>query len=161
MIRITEDIWIGGYEDWQNANVVNISAVLNVARDLSSERTMFGCSWPKVEYMQVGLIDGPGNTISAYTSAILALHTLLKRKDAKKILVCCHGGRRSLAVVIMYLIIKRGKVSAHPTFFNYWISWDKMLDELLEQVKHPLPELHPAHKEVFDKMPLFLIESLL
>ena len=66
-----------------------------------------------------------------------------------------------MAVVTIYLILKAGKISNHPTFLNYWVSWDRMLDKLRRDVGYPLLEPHAAHREAFDKLPLGALEMLL
>jgi hypothetical protein len=76
-------------------------------------------------------------------------------------MVFCHDGSRSLAVVIMYLILRRGKTSEHPTFFNYWTPWDTMLKELGYKAAQELPPIHNAHKQALDRLPLALMETLL
>lgn len=155
MIKVADKIWIGDSDDEQGTNIkmLGIDAILNVAYDLKCSR-----GWKeKIEYMQVGLIDGPGNLPITYVSAILALISLV---DKHNVLVCCHNGGRSLAVVIMYLILIRGKISDHPTFLNYWTAWDILLEELTNKIPD-LPTIHNSHKEVFNKLPLGLIESLL
>ena len=156
MIKLTDRIWIGGSTDEMSIEVtrLRITGLLNVAQDLQGMR-----GWGYyIDYAQTGLIDGPGNPPSAYCAAILMLHTLIDRHD--RVMVFCHNGGRSLAVATMYLIIKRGKVSDHPTFLNYWTPWDKMLDELAKTAEQPLPEPHRAHRRGFDKLPLALLESL-
>ncbi len=152
MIQITDKLWVGNSLDGEKAEV---DAVLNVARDLHIKR-----GHPDIEYMQIGLMDGPGNELDVYCGALLALNSLLKRFD--KVLVHCHEGKsRSMAVAMMYVILKRGKVSSHPTFLNHWTSWDKILGEIREKNKKDIPEPHKSHKEAFDKLPLALLEQLL
>lgn len=152
MICISENLWIGDSTDGRTHGKIPVNGVLNVAQDLWLRGI-----WPGVEYMKVGLIDGPGNLPSAYCTAVLALHVLLRRGS---VLVCCHTGSRSLAVSLIYLILNRGKTSSHPTFFNYWVTWDKMLEELLTKLQFSLPVVHQAHKDAFDKLPLATLELL-
>lgn len=134
-LKLTEDrrkvegvslggIWIG---DSEAEAKVSVDAILNVAQDLRPTR-----GWPKVETMQVGLIDGPGNEPSAYVAAVLALHSLLKRHN---VLVCCHSGSRALAVVLMYLCASTDR------------NWENWLCALQELVDVALPEVHIAHRE--------------
>lgn len=174
MIRLTDNIWIGDsvdvydqgllhrsygdHDDEVNSRVDNaeIQAVLNVAQDMNLH--MVG--WPDVEYMHVGLVDGPGNPRGIYIAAVLALATLLGCYE--RVLVCCHGGRsRSLAVVLLYLILKGGKNSDHPTFLNYWKPWRRVIQELRESTGKDLPWPNTAHTDVIEKLPLALIEGLL
>lgn len=137
MIQLTESIWIGNSIDEKTADLVNVkvSAVLNVAQDLHGER-----GWSDgIEYAQVGLIDGPGNPLSAYYAAVLTLATLSKRK---RVMVCCHTGGRSIAVVLMYLRLMNGE----------GVSWENQLEILHERVDIELPVPHNAHKEAFNRM---------
>lgn len=160
IIRLTDNIWIGGSGSWEKAATdipEPIDSVLNVAQDLYVE-----VGWPDVEYAHVGLIDGPGNPPSAYCAAILVMHTLLVGRGAgKRLLVFCHDGSRSLAVVAMYHILKRGKTSTHPTFLNYWTPWDRMLETLQYEASGELSKIHPSHREAFDKLPLSLLENMI
>lgn len=156
MIQLTKTIpnlYIGDYEDEKHAKVCTI---LNVANDLIPTR---GWHWG-IEYAHIGLIDGPGNTTALYSAAVLALHSLVSNSE-DKILVCCHSGGRSMAVAVMYLIIKRGKRADHPTFLNYWTPWDRVVEELHNQCDIQLPGIHEAHKTAFEKLPLSLIEGLM
>src|SRR4051812_26384297 len=100
MIPLTRGIWIGDGADEAYGDLCSagVKAILNVAQDLPSTR-----GWRQgIEYMHVGLIDGPGNPTTAYYAAVLALATLLKRSHT---VVCCHSGSRSMAVVLMYLSV--------------------------------------------------------
>ena len=158
MIKVTDNIFIGDSKDESRCNLDawEIGAVLNVAHDLPRTHPFNS----ELEYMQVGLMDGPGNALRNYSAAVLALATLVDRRE--HVLVCCHdGGSRAVAVVTIYLILKAGKVSNHPTFLNYWAPWDKMLDKLRRDARYPLPEPHRAHREAFDKLPLGVLEMLL
>lgn len=122
-------IWIG---DSTAETKAHVSAILNVAQDLAPTR-----GWAKVEVMHVGLIDGPGNEIAAYCSAVLALHALLKKHN---VLVCCHSGGRALAVVLMHLCLTSGR------------SWENWLIALQERIDGALPEVNSAHRDAFDKV---------
>ena len=135
MIKVAENVWIGNSHDESQSNLqaLKITGVLNVAQDLHSTR-----GWLHgIEYCQVGLIDGPGNLLSAYCAAALALDVLARRRPT---LVCCHSAGRSLAVAIMYLnlVTYRG--------------WDEWLEILHERIDCPLPQVHSAHKEAFGKI---------
>lgn len=142
MIRISEDVWIGnsgdvyGTELWNAIGLgsdLQVTAILNVAQDL---RGVVG--WPDLEYMQVGLVDGPGNAPAAYCAAVLALATLVRRKH--RVLICCHTGSRSLAVAMMHMNLSAGR------------TWDGLLDVVRERVDVELPVPHVAHKAAFGKM---------
>ncbi len=155
MIHINDNIIVGKWEDVSHVVDNDIEGVLCVAQDMN-----IGSKWVKgVEYAQVGLVDGPGNTIAGYSSAVLTLATLLARH--KKVMVCCHdGASRSIAVAVMYLILKTGKVSTHPTFFNYWKTWDKMICEIYEKPGPTFLKVHLAHREACDRMPFGILEEL-
>ena len=132
MIKVVEKIWVGGYRAWENIYPLKIDAVLCVAQDMKAP-----CGWPDVVYMQVGLVDGPGNPASAYVAAVLALVTLVEKHS---VLVCCHGGSRSMATVIMYM----ATVSS--------IGWDNAVEILKERANVDLPEPHLAHRAAFDNI---------
>lgn len=135
MLRMDENIWIGNSADEQYADldVYGVNAILNVAIDLQATRGWLG----GVEYAQVGLIDGPGNPLAAYAAAVLALSGMMKRR---RVLVCCHTGARSLAVLVMLLNL---------TVTCRWEQWFALLGERVEE---QLPVPHDAHREAFDKM---------
>lgn len=142
MTQLTDNIWIGDSSvSWRDVRASKIDGVLNVAQDL---RGIMG--WPDVEYMQVGLIDGPGNPATSYCAAALALSALIGRH--KRILVCCHTGSRSMAVVMMYLNIAAGH------------SWDGLLALLRERVDADLPIPNAAHRAAFDGMDWRLLASI-
>ncbi len=145
MIRLTDHIWLGHAPDEENADLdtEGISAVLNVAQDLQATRGwMHG-----IDYMQVGLIDGPGNPLAAYYAAVLALETLLRRHD--QVLVCCHAGSRSLAVVLMHLnLVGRN-------------GWDGCVAILHERVDWTLPVPHAAHRAAFDRLNWRWLDSVI
>ena len=122
-------LWIGNSESEMQAPG---GAVLNVAQDLPSYR-----GWPSTEAMHVGLIDGPGNEISAYCAAVLALDALLHRHN---VLVHCHTGGRSLAVVLLYLC---------ATSDRSWVSW---LGALEERVDSELPPVNRIHQDVIPEV---------
>lgn len=144
MTKLTENIWIGcSADEWHvKSHLDKTDAVLNVAHDLQPTR-----GWlDGVEYMHVGLIDGPGNSTAAYCAAVLALVSLIKK--GKRVLVCCHDGGRSLAVSIMYLHLTNGR------------GWDGWLTLLRERIDGELPVSHEAHKAAFDKMNWRLLTSV-
>lgn len=144
MIHMIDNIWIGDSSALRNVPPLQITTVLNVASDLYNENNM-----ADVEYMQVGLIDGPGNSMSLYYSAILALAAIVKKNV--KVLVCCHSCTRSLAVVIMYLN------SVGESFDN---NWDSVFQMLQERVDIDLPVPNEVHKEAFNKINWDLLKKL-
>lgn len=140
MIMLTDNLYIGGATDTIEIDQRRIGALLNVAQDLRSE-----VGWPTFEYMQVGLIDGPGNPDSTYIAAVLALVTLLKRHS---VLVCCHEGGRSLAVCIMYM---------ECYFTRGWNAWVELMSE---RAGIDLPVPNKVHKAAFDKMDWKILRKL-
>jgi hypothetical protein len=155
VIKVTDRIWVGNSDDEMSTHVtqLRIGAIINVAHDLQGFR---GCNYG-IEYAQVGLIDGPGNIQAMYCASILTLHGMLDRHP--QVMIYCHDGGRALAVVLMYLILRRGKTSSHPTFFNYWTSWDRMIEEIDSFVAPmTLPSINESHKKAFEELPLSLLE---
>lgn len=141
MIRLSDRLWVGDSSvTAREVRTHKIKALLNVAQDLRGEM-----GWPDTEYMQVGLIDGPGNPIQVYCAAALSLWTLAKRH---RTLVFCHTGGRSLAVAVMYMNVAAGH------------SWDGIMSLLAESVDTELPVPHEAHMAAFDKMDWQLLRRL-
>lgn len=142
MILIGDGLWIGNSGDGLNLGALGIRGLLNVAQDLRG-----WCGWPEVEYMQVGLIDGPGNPPGAYHAAVLALATLRARGSVG---VCCHTGSRSLAVAMMYMEASRVN-----------LGWATRLALLQERVYVDLPVPHEAHQHAFDRMRWAVLKSMI
>lgn len=159
MIRLTDDLWIGNSLDGEHADLraAKIGAILNVANDLLTLRYR----WDGAEYMKVGIIDGPGNEVIGYCSAILALVTLLRRHDA--VMVYDHEGSRAMAVCMMYLNLTEGQYRPDPLQWSHWLTWEERLTRVNEDRRPPkiLPEPHAAHREAFAKIPYGLLEALL
>ncbi len=135
MTEVAKNLWIGHSDDekWVVRHRPPINGVLVVAHDMVPTN-----DWrDKIEYMHVGIIDGPGNPLSAYHAAVLALMTLVKRRDDNRILVCAHDGGRALAVVIMYLYL----LGECP-------SWDECLARLRAN-SAGIPKIHDAHRRAF------------
>ncbi len=135
MLKLIDNLWIGNAVDEGKAKFmpVGVTALLNVAQDLRA-----GHGWDDgVEYMQVGLIDGPGNLLVSYYAAILAVNSLIQNHQ---LMIYSHGESRSLAVALMYL----SAISRH--------GWDELLVMLQERVEETLPEVHEAHKTAFNKL---------
>ncbi len=131
MIKLTDYLWVGDSVDEMTAEV---DVILNVARNLKPTR-----GWPKIEYVHVGLVDGPGNMPCAYRAAIFELASMMHR--GKRVLICCHEGRsRSLAVAIMYL----------ATLTDH--TWDEQVEILQERIEGDLPIPHSAHRAAFLNM---------
>ena len=142
MIKVDDKLWIGGSSTkLDDLSDEGIKSVLNVAQDLQGK-----VGWPDIEYMQIGLIDGPGNKLAIYHSAVMALATLQSKSNT---LVFCHDGGRSLAICIMYLnlIHPSGTASTYIGGCG-WDGWMRILEERCKG----LPKVHQAHKAVFDKM---------
>jgi protein-tyrosine phosphatase len=118
MTQITERIFIGDADDQPFSQ---LSAVLNVATDLRVR------VWQEAEYVQVGLIDGPGNLPGAILAAVLMLNQLLQRH--KQVIVICHGGRgRSGLIVALYLCTR----------------FDAKFESTLDIVRQNRPEAMPS-----------------
>lgn len=169
MIKLADKIYIGNSSDEQYIDLVEfkIDGLLNVAKDLRGKYR-----WTTdIERAQVGLIDGPGNILSSYSAAVLVLYTLTDRCEG--ILVFDHDGGRSLAIVVMYLSLRNGKTSSHPTILNHWAPWDVIFKEVCGHAVYSqserkddtgltkIPKVHEAHKEAYDVMPFSLLESLI
>lgn len=155
MIQLTDNIWIGSSKDegYADLAILDIGAILNVAHDLHPTR-----GWDNgIEYMHIGLVDGPGNAPRMYCAAILGLSYLLDIYQG--VLVVGHDYSRSLAVVIMYLILKGGRKSEHPSQMHRWGTWQSIFEELSKKTE--LVEPHTAHREAADLIPFGLLEQLL
>lgn len=162
MTKLTDNLWIGDSDDEQALDKApfEITAILNVAQDLQPT-----CGWDDgVESMQVGLIDGPGNEVVAYCAAVLALVALSRRHD--RVLVYDHDGGRALAVALMYLNLVEGKYRADPLSWSHWLTWEERSVKVLttwyeSDQSSSLPIPHPAHAEVFARMPFGVMEAIL
>lgn len=144
MIRITDKLWIGDSSDEAGADLsfVKADAILNVAHDLEPTR-----GWNKgILYTHVGLLDGPGNPLGIYYSALWALNVLIERNTC---LVVCHTGTRSLAIAIMYLNLK---------FQRTWDEWIKLLRERIDIT---LPEPNAAHVQAFNSINWKLLKTFM
>ena len=137
MIRVADNLWIGTAPDEERGDLRNIDAILNVAQDLQGTRG-WNCG---IVYAQVGLVDGPGNPLEVYAAAVLALHALLRHHS---VMVCCHGGSRSAAVVVMHAnLVSEGRRT-----------WDEVAAILNERIDNDvLPKSHAAHRAAYDRMP--------
>jgi protein-tyrosine phosphatase len=92
---ITDEVAIGNSQDSTHADNKQFDAVLNVAIDFD---IMDGFKWRH----KVGLLDGPGNDPLMFASAVILLHSLVRR--GKKVLVHCHEGKsRSVMVVAAWM----------------------------------------------------------
>ncbi len=143
MIKITDNIWIGNSDDEKKVidyrRRGSVDGVLIVAQDMEPTNGWDG----GVEYMHVGLVDGPGNMLATYHAAVLALMSLARRG---KVLVCCHDGGRSLAVAVMYLYL----TGDGP-------SWDECIDRMADTHRNEfglvcVPTPHDAHSRAFSLM---------
>lgn len=133
MMTISDGLYIGNAVDEEVTNIDNLGlkAILNVACDLYPTR-----GWKHgINYLHIGLMDGPGNLTETYCAAILALRGLLKAK--KSVMVCSHDTGRSLAVVMMYLAL----IEYRP--------WYDILSIIRERFEEDLPEPHEAHRDAF------------
>lgn len=143
MNRITDSIWLGNSSDVVAA-VGKVDAMLNCAHDLPCTR-----QWGHVYSAHCGLVDGPGNRMSAYYSAVAQLGALIL--TGKKVLVYCHDGEsRSAAVVMMYLYATDGGKRG-------WDHWRKFI-LLRHPLRHDRPV--PAHKLAFVNLDWLLLNSV-
>ncbi len=138
MTKITDQIWIGNSQDAATIAKIKsngINAILNCAFDLSDR---FG--WDQgIVLSHCGLIDGPGNPVPAYYSAVFGLANLIKQ--GKTILVHCHVGEsRSVSIVMMYL----NTIERHD--WDYWRAHINKIRPLSDYAPHA------AHKAVFCAM---------
>lgn len=159
MIQLTDELWIGTSKDEREGdpNTLSIGAVLNVAQDLECSRYWWR---EKVEYAQVGLIDGPGNTLAVYCATVLCLRGLVDRWD--RVMVCCHDGGRSLAVCMMYLNLTAGQYRPDPLAWSRWLTWDERMEVLRRALPNTeLPTPHEAHQAAFGRIPYGILEVLL
>lgn len=139
MFKITDTLYVGTSDDEKEVVLRNkvgkvthraVDSVLVVAYDM-----VHTFDWEDgVEYMQVGLVDGPGNSLAIYHAAVLAMLALLRKGS---VLVCDHDGGRSLAISIMYMYM----LGDGP-------SWDEALERLSSRFTE-LPEPHEVHRKVF------------
>lgn len=144
LIEVAKNIWVGDSQDEELIYIKPhlVECVLITAHDMESTSGYDD----GVEYMQVGLVDGPGNLLATYHAAVLALVTLTRKG---RVLVCDHDGGRSLAVVIMYLYL----IGDGP-------SWDECVERLKAR-RGPLPFVHSIHKKAFSLMDWGMLHRVL
>lgn len=157
MIQLSTGLWVGTHDDERSPNVeaVKIKAVLNVAQDMAGNR-----HWPDMEYTQVGLVDGPGNLVCAYISALLCTVNLIERHG--RILIYDHDGTRAIVVGMCYLNLTQGQHRNSPTSWGYWPTFDQRWDIILKRkdvVVGGKPD--KAHIEAFDRIPWGLLTALI
>jgi hypothetical protein len=157
MIRLTDSLYIGGAMTIKEFQSVGATAILNVAYDMApGEQLERWKRWPDVEYTQVGLINGPGNEVSGYYAAVLALSWLLNRHEI--VVVYDHQGELALVVAAMYLNVSEGKLRPSITDWSYWPTWN----ERMAMFKcTELPNVHEEHKKAFNRMSFGMLEALL
>lgn len=161
MIKLTEpskefgSIYIGDShdEEYRNLKELNIGAILNVARDMT---TVHNYSTGH-ELIHIGLIDGPGNEAWKYYAAVISLYSLIRHHNT---LVCCHSGSRSVVVALMYLSLREGCVKERVDFLRRR-SWDEMFEMVQSRAGEYLPKPHQAHIDAFNKMKFGVLEALL
>ena len=148
MIQVNDKLWIGNTIDEANLDfdVKGITGILMVAHDMQQLNRYRLTAKSEVEYMQVGLIDGPGNTMMAYHAAVLALAAIIKRRQ---VMVCCHGMERSIAVVAMYLRLTQGR------------GWDWWVGKLCGMLDNDAPTIHEEHKLAFYKLNWRLLNTVI
>ena len=140
-------MWIGDSRDALDADLVGngISVVLNCAADLNVERWNFVSG---VEYVQIGLIDGPGNTMAEYHATTLKLCGIIK--SGRGVLIHGHdAGAITTAVAIMAL---------HALYRRGWDYWLNVIRELLET---PDMSPHPEHRRAFNRINWRLVSAVM
>lgn len=155
MPRVTDGLMYGGHDEMRAAPKLGVGGLLCVAPDKSCE-----WEWPCVEFMQVGIADGPGNELADYCAAVLALSSLMRKHDL--VLVFDHEGKRALAVCIMYLCLARGRRPAGGGESNNahcWTPWQALMLEVEHKLGSIL-KLDKAHISAYDTMPYALLEVI-
>lgn len=159
MIRVADNLWVGGSTAPKNAPAVGAAAVLCVANDMRDNNDVFA-----IEYDQVGLVDGPGNEVTDYCAAMFCLKAMLRRHEAA--LVYDHDGRRAMVVAAMYLNLVGGQVRPDPMSWSHWPTWIERITIIStycrdnEVVRLIASKIDQAHVDIFNKMPWGLIEVL-
>ncbi len=145
MTRLTDYIWIGDSADAASSdlNEPKIAVLFNCAHDLQCIR-----GWVHgVEYVHVGLVDGPGNSLATYTAALLRLCSVVLGKQ--RVLVYDHdGGSRATALVIMCM---------HALHRRGWVHWLEWVRSKLDQQVAP----HDAHFHAFNAVNWRLVSQTL
>jgi protein-tyrosine phosphatase len=122
---ITDEVAIGNSQDSIRADNNQFDAVLNVAIDFD---LMDGFKWRH----KVGLLDGPGNDPLMFASAVILLHSLVRR--GKKVLVHCHEGKSRSVMVVAAWMWARG------------YEFDATLDQIMKA--RGVDQYRPALKEL-------------
>lgn len=150
MMQILDKLWVS---DSDGIHKVESGGLLNVAHDLKGIKF-----WPKVEYAQIGLINGPGNEVSDYCSAILFLKGMLRRHD--KVIVYDHNGSIGFAVVVMYLNLIEGQHRPEHNSWSRWLTWEEKTEIIYKRLEIGRVAVHEAHIEAFNKIKWSLLEVL-
>lgn len=134
--QITDDVFIGSAADALHRpidllNGAGITAILNVAKDLSNIRQIHN----HFMMCHIPLTDGGANSIKMCELAVEALQAMLD--DGHRVMVHCHVGRsRSVGVVATWMV-KQGMAA----------SLDEA--ELFIKTKRPIAEIQPDLKNLF------------
>jgi hypothetical protein len=145
MTKLTDNLWLGNSSDAACAdlNTDAISTILNVAHDLPSAR-----NWNHgIEYSQVGLVDGPGNSLAAYHAAVLKLAAFLA--NSRRCLCHCHEGRSTSAfccIAVLHLLGQR----------RGWDHWHAFVKNLRPEVS-----VHEEHRRAFNRLNWRLLTSVM
>ena len=136
--QINERLFIGSKEDQPFSK---FTCVLNLASDL------YVLTHEKLEYAQIGLIDGPGNHVGTLAAAVLVLRQLLERHET--VMLVCHGGTgRSGLVAALYLTVRyETKFEEALVIVTGKRPTAKPNDDLLAQVPLLIPLLQTLFKE--------------
>ncbi len=135
MNKITDNIYLGSSQDGLHRKpqlkVAGITAILNVARDLTNTTT----THKEFEMYHVGIMDGGGNAATMAYAALIVFHTLLDAGHT--VLVHCHEGKsRSAGLVAAYLT-----------------GWDEFRDidaaEAFLKTKRPRVDINKSVRQLF------------
>lgn len=135
MDLVKPGVWLGNSYDAGDAAKLKeerVSAILNVAFDLRP-----ALSYPDFTVVHCGLIDGPGNRVEAYMSAILQLFVL--RRADHNVLVHCHEGKsRSPNIVVGWQLFTK-----HA----------KTYEEAMGEIAKVRPQIdpRPAHRDMIEQ----------
>ena len=149
-MRLEDKLWIGNSHDVEHGDLSSVDAILNVACDLRDT------VWRDdgLEYVQIGLIDGPGNEMIVYHAAVLMLVALHRHGS---VLVYCHTGSRAISVAIMYLELTYPSGTSAPHICG--CGWDGWLERVHRILGDGMLALHDAHRIAFEGINWRLLEA--
>lgn len=132
MDYIDSNIFLGNASDAMNIDGLrkeNIKTVFNVAIDLHHQPPI---QQRDISFLKIGLIDGPGNSLSTFAAAVSALSSVQKLQQ--NILIHCHEGvSRSPTVLAAFLASQAPKIKP----------WNKLIEDALESIAEKRPRVNP------------------